>query len=58
MPRHPLCWGGNLIDRGMEPGAYFKSILDELFERQIDGAFTTLEEAEPFIESICDRHVT
>ena len=54
----PIVLGRHLIDRGLKPGAYFKRILDELFERQLDGVFSTLEEAEPHISELCDRHVT
>lgn len=55
-PPKPIVLGRHLIDRGLEPGTHFKKILDELFERQIDGAFATLEEAEPHIAEICDEY--
>ena len=53
----PIVMGRHLIERGMKPGAHFKPILNELFERQLDGVFTTLEEAEPHIQELCDGHV-
>lgn len=51
----PVVLGRHLIERGMTPGAHFKSLLDELFELQLDGEFATLEEAAPYIEKICSR---
>lgn len=57
-PPTPIVLGRHLIDRGLKPGAYFKGILDELFERQLDGRFSTFEEAEPHIIEVCNTHVT
>lgn len=53
----PLVLGRHLINRGLRPGPHFKTILNELFERQLDGAFSNLEEAEPFISELCDPPV-
>lgn len=52
----PVVLGRHLIDRGLRPGKHFKAILDELFELQLDGAFSSLKEAEPFIELACSRN--
>jgi tRNA nucleotidyltransferase (CCA-adding enzyme) len=52
----PLVLGRHLIDRGLQPGIHFKHILDELFELQLDGTFTTLEDAKPYIDQLCDSH--
>ena len=57
-PPKPIVMGRHLIDRGLKPGAHFKAILNELFERQLDGVFATLEEAEPHIRELCDGPVT
>ena len=57
-PPKPIVLGRHLIERGLEPGEHFKPILEALFERQLDGAFSTLEEAEPFLTEICDGHVS
>ena len=57
-PPKPIVLGRHLIARGMKPGTHFKEILDELFERQLDGAFSNLEEAESHIDEICDGRVT
>lgn len=41
----PIVLGRHLIARGLTPGPHFKPILDEMFEAQLDGAFTTETEA-------------
>ncbi|MDA0349397.1 MAG: polynucleotide adenylyltransferase [Verrucomicrobia bacterium] len=51
----PLVLGRHLIERGFHPGKDFKIILDELFEHQLDGHFSSLEEAEPYLKTLCDR---
>ena len=45
----PLLLGRHLIEHGCEPGPHFKSILDDLFEAQMEGAFSTPEEAEKYL---------
>jgi hypothetical protein len=45
------------MEMGCEPGPYFKTILNELFELQLDGKFSSLEEAESYIREICNRHM-
>ncbi len=52
----PLVLGRHLIERGLQPGTYFKIILDELFEHQLDGHFSSLGEGEPYIEKSCKRY--
>lgn len=54
----PVVLGRHLIDRGLQPGKHFKPILDQLFDLQLDGAFSNLEEAEPHIRRICNRYLT
>lgn len=53
----PIVLGRHLLKKGLEPGPRFKTILDELFERQLDGEFSSLEEAQPFIDRVCDDAV-
>ena len=51
----PVVMGRHLLERGLEPGPRFKTILDELFERQLDGEFSSLDEAQPFIDESCEN---
>lgn len=39
----PLVQGRHLIKMGLRPGRHFKPLLEELFEAQINGEFSTLE---------------
>lgn len=41
----PLLMGRHLIDLGMEPSPRFKQILDTVYELQLDGKVTTIEDA-------------
>lgn len=41
----PILMGRHLIERGLEPSPRFKEILDAVYEMQLDGKVTTLEEA-------------
>jgi tRNA nucleotidyltransferase (CCA-adding enzyme) len=41
----PLLQGRHLIDRGMQPGKHFGTILDEAFEAQLEGKFADLDGA-------------
>ena len=52
----PLVLGRHLIAQGLQPGPHFKDILDELFELQLDGEFTSVGEAQPLIEKLCKSH--
>jgi tRNA nucleotidyltransferase (CCA-adding enzyme) len=54
----PLVLGRHLIERGLQPGADFKIILDELFEHQLNGHFSNLEEAEPYLKKLCKHRLT
>ena len=54
----PIVLGRHLIEKGLKPGPHFKPILNELFEIQLDGTFSNLEEAEPFIVRFCDGPFT
>jgi len=49
----PIVQGRHLIERGHKPGPHFSGWLEALFEHQLSGDFSTLEEAEPFIREIC-----
>ncbi|MFA5927269.1 MAG: HDIG domain-containing metalloprotein [Patescibacteria group bacterium] len=40
----PLVMGRHLIELGLEPGPGFGQVLDELFEAQLEGKFSTVEE--------------
>ncbi len=41
----PILMGRHLIELGMTPGPKFKQILDAVYELQLDGKITTLEDA-------------
>jgi tRNA nucleotidyltransferase (CCA-adding enzyme) len=41
----PLLQGRHLIERGMEPGKHFGTLLDEAFEAQLEGGFSDLDGA-------------
>lgn len=49
-PPRPIILGRHLIDRGIAPGPAMGPILAQAFEAQLDGAFTTLEEALPWLD--------
>lgn len=49
-PPRPLVMGRHLIERGLKPGPHFKAVLDDLFEAQLEGMFTTGEEAMAHLE--------
>lgn len=51
----PIILGRHLIAQGLEPGPHFKPILDELFEAQMDGAFSTQEEGKAYLERYVAR---
>jgi len=44
-PPKPILMGRHLIELGLNPSAQFKSILDAVFEKQLDGQITNLTEA-------------
>lgn len=50
----PIVQGRHLIERGHKPGSHFSAWLEALFEHQLNGDFSTLEEAESFIRDVCD----
>lgn len=41
----PLATGDDLIELGLEPGPTFKTVLDEAYDRQLEGDITTREQA-------------
>ncbi|MFP5378206.1 MAG: hypothetical protein ACLGHP_00310 [Vicinamibacteria bacterium] len=44
-PPAPILMGRHLLDLGVEPGPRMGEILRAVYERQLDSAVTTLEEA-------------
>jgi tRNA nucleotidyltransferase (CCA-adding enzyme) len=52
----PLVLGRHLIELGLEPGPRFGPILEACYSAQIEGAFSTLEEAVAFAKGEVDRH--
>jgi tRNA nucleotidyltransferase (CCA-adding enzyme) len=44
-PPEPILMGRHLIELGMEPGPQFKSILETVYELQLDGKVSSLDEA-------------
>jgi len=51
----PLVMGRHLIELGLEPGPRFGAILEECFDRQIDGEFSTVEAGIECARSILER---
>ena len=51
----PLILGRHLIKKGLTPGAGFKPILDQCFEAQISGEFSTLPEALDYLDKLCEK---
>src|SRR5262249_53888937 len=43
-PPTPLLMGRQLLDLGLQPGPQLGAILKEVYERQLDGEITTLDE--------------
>ncbi|HSA78169.1 MAG TPA: HD domain-containing protein [Nitrospirota bacterium] len=48
----PLVTGQDLIDRGLEPGPHFREILEEIKERQAEGALKDREEALAYLKTL------
>jgi tRNA nucleotidyltransferase (CCA-adding enzyme) len=46
----PLLQGRHLIERGIEPGKHFGTLLDEAFEAQLEGGFIDLDGALKWLE--------
>jgi len=53
----PIVLGRHLIELGLEPGPHFAPILEACYSAQIEGAFSTLEEALAFARDEVDRRV-
>jgi len=49
-PIEPLIRGRDLIDLGLKPSKEFKKILDELYEKQLDGEFKDKDEALKYVK--------
>jgi tRNA nucleotidyltransferase (CCA-adding enzyme) len=52
-PPKPLINGKDLIKLGLKPSPKFKEILNTTYNAQLDGKFTTKEEAIKYIKSYC-----
>ncbi|MCB1025699.1 MAG: HD domain-containing protein [Acidobacteria bacterium] len=48
----PLLMGRHLIEFGLSPSPQFKEILDEVYERQLDGKIETLKQAKEYAKTI------
>ena len=48
----PFVTGQDLIDRGLEPGPQFREILEEIKERQAEGALKDREEALAYLKTL------
>jgi tRNA nucleotidyltransferase (CCA-adding enzyme) len=51
-PPEPIVKGRHLLERGVKPGPRMGEILRDIYERQLDGAVTTLEEGLSVFEDI------
>ena len=49
-PPAPILMGRHLLALGMQPGPAMGTVLREVYERQLDGAVTTLEDALAFVK--------
>ena len=50
-----ILMGRHLIEFGLKPSPKFKEIIDEVFEKQLDGKIKTLEEAKKYAKEIIKR---
>ena len=57
-PPAPLLQGRHLLALGQQPGPRIGRILSEVYERQLDGAITTLEDAIDAAKEILKREAT
>ncbi len=51
----PILMGRHLIAFGLKPSKQFKVILDEVFEKQLDGKIQNLEEAKEYAKEIINK---
>ncbi|MGI8668642.1 MAG: HD domain-containing protein [Aridibacter sp.] len=51
----PILMGRHLIEFGLKPSKQFKEILNEVFEKQLDGKIKTLEEAKEYAREIIEK---
>jgi tRNA nucleotidyltransferase (CCA-adding enzyme) len=49
-PPKPFVRGGDLIDMGLEPSPLFKKILDEMYQKQLDGELENREKALKYLK--------
>jgi tRNA nucleotidyltransferase (CCA-adding enzyme) len=54
-PPEPLMKGRDLLELGLAPGPQMGELLREVYERQLDGAVTSLEEARAFVSRRIDE---
>jgi putative nucleotidyltransferase with HDIG domain len=52
----PLITGKDLIQKGLQPGPYFKAILEEIQTEQLENRLTTREQALKYLENILTPH--
>ncbi len=52
----PILMGRHLIEFGLKPSKQFKDILDEVFEKQLDGKIKTLDEAKEYAREIIEKN--
>jgi len=52
----PIVMGRHLIQMGLKPGPAFGTILDECFDAQLDGRFSSLEGGLAFARDVVARH--
>ena len=56
-PPKPLLLGRHLLALGLKPGPRVGAILKQVYERQLDGQVTTVDEAQALAEEICDLEI-
>ena len=54
-PPKPILMGRHLIELGLKPSPEFKDILDAVFEKQLDGQITNLDDAIADAKKIIER---
>ncbi len=53
----PLLMGRHLIEMGLTPGPVFKTILDAVYEKQLDGLVTDVQAARDEAKSVIDKEI-
>lgn len=52
----PIILGRHLIERGLQPGTQFTSIIEHCFQAQLDGKFRSTAEAMKYLDDWLSRH--